>query len=144
MFFFAGNYIFQVWTYVFYLSGTDLKYMLFLDYLKLVWNQFGGFIVLDPQSSNFVDPDPHTINADPHHQTLMSHLFTSTQIFADSLHTCPSYSEFPSRDKVFIYSPSLLFIKNLNEFTCDEKSTYWNLFYPKLNRKMKFKSWYLQ
>ena len=25
----------------------------------MVWNQFGDFIVLDP--------DPHTINADPHH-----------------------------------------------------------------------------
>ena len=35
----------------------------------MFWNQFGNFINLDPDpvSSNFVDPDPHTINPDPHH-----------------------------------------------------------------------------
>ena len=36
----------------------------------MVRNRFGDIIVLDPDldhSSNFVDPDPHTINADPHH-----------------------------------------------------------------------------
>jgi len=35
----------------------------------MVCNQFGDFIVLDPDlhSLHFVDPDPHTINADPHH-----------------------------------------------------------------------------
>ena len=33
------------------------------------WNQMVDFIDLDPDphSSKFVDPDPHTINADPHH-----------------------------------------------------------------------------
>ena len=36
----------------------------------MLCNQLGDFIVLDPHSSNFVDPDPdpdpHTINAYPH------------------------------------------------------------------------------
>ena len=34
----------------------------------MFWNQFGDFIDLDPDpnSSNFVDPDPDTINPDPH------------------------------------------------------------------------------
>ena len=31
------------------------------------WNQISDFIVLDPHCPNFVDPDPHSINADPHH-----------------------------------------------------------------------------
>ena len=30
------------------------------------YNPFGDFIDLDPYSSNCVDPDPHTINRDPH------------------------------------------------------------------------------
>ena len=35
----------------------------------MVWNQFDDYIVLDPnpQPSNSVDPEPHTINADPQH-----------------------------------------------------------------------------
>ena len=34
----------------------------------MFWNQFSDFIDLDPDpnSSNFVDPDPDTINPDPH------------------------------------------------------------------------------
>ena len=46
----------------------------FLDILKMGRNQFRDFIDLDPDphsdpnpySSNIMDPDPHTINADPH------------------------------------------------------------------------------
>ena len=30
----------------------------------MVWYQFGDFI---DNSLNFVDPDPHTVNLDPHH-----------------------------------------------------------------------------
>ena len=41
------------------------------------WKQFGDFIVLDPGPdpdphwSNIVDPDPHTINVDPHSTSLI-------------------------------------------------------------------------
>ena len=40
-------------------------FLLLTDGLKSI----GDFIVLgpDPHSSNFLDPDPHTINADPYH-----------------------------------------------------------------------------
>ena len=33
----------------------------------MIWNQFGDLIDLDPDPhpSNFVDPNPYTINADP-------------------------------------------------------------------------------
>ena len=62
-----------------YLSGLNLKKgpkfeniffsWLLKDGLKAI--KYGDFIVLDPDldphCSNFVDPDPHTINADPHH-----------------------------------------------------------------------------
>ena len=32
-----------------------------------MFGKFGDFIDLDPDGSNFVDPDPDTINPDPHH-----------------------------------------------------------------------------
>ena len=34
---------------------------------KMFWNQFGGLLTWSPHWSNFVDLDPYTSNADPHH-----------------------------------------------------------------------------
>ena len=58
------------------------------------WNQFGDFIDLDPYpySSNFVHPDPFTINADQHHcialvwlsQDVLSELDTLVDQFANT------------------------------------------------------------
>ena len=41
------------------------KYIFVLNFQKTVWNQFGDFIDLGPapHSSNYVDPEPHKINA---------------------------------------------------------------------------------
>ena len=51
---------------------SDLKIKSYFDFYKLKdILKFGDFLDLDPDPdwSNFVDPDPDTINPDPHHWT---------------------------------------------------------------------------
>ena len=52
-----------------YKSKVGYRFANNLFFSKIVLNEFCDFIVLDPDphSSNFVDKDRHTINADPHH-----------------------------------------------------------------------------
>ena len=64
----VGNFIFQVWTK----QSSSLRFRYRFENIfslkSIWWFHCPGFrLDPDPHSSNFVDPDPQTINADPHH-----------------------------------------------------------------------------
>ncbi len=52
---------------IFKVYGQTWKLKVFVI-IKIDLKKFGNFIFLDPDTHlpNLVDPDPHTINADPH------------------------------------------------------------------------------